>query len=107
MPGDRGASAGRGLYADDGGPRRAASSAGDTEFARRLCACDRWRDDRAGGWVLRHGRLYAQDGRHRRYRRGRSEERSVGKECVSTCRYRWSPDHLKKKDNKKKSTQKT
>src|SRR3546814_13513008 len=21
----------------------------------------------------------------------RSEERSVGKECVSTCRYRWSP----------------
>src|SRR3546814_13796523 len=24
---------------------------------------------------------------------GRSEERSVGKECVSTCRYRWSPYH--------------
>src|SRR3546814_12466661 len=23
----------------------------------------------------------------------RSEERSVGKECVSPCRYRWSPDH--------------
>src|SRR3546814_18571035 len=23
----------------------------------------------------------------------RSEERSVGKECVSTCRYRWSPEH--------------
>src|SRR3546814_14844233 len=23
----------------------------------------------------------------------RSEERSVGKECVSTCRSRWSPDH--------------
>src|SRR3546814_13753557 len=23
----------------------------------------------------------------------RSEERRVGKECVSTCRYRWSPDH--------------
>src|SRR3546814_10671692 len=23
----------------------------------------------------------------------RSEERSVGKECVSTCRYRWSPYH--------------
>src|SRR3546814_6991232 len=22
---------------------------------------------------------------------GRSEERRVGKECVSTCRYRWSP----------------
>src|SRR3546814_8961893 len=24
---------------------------------------------------------------------GRSEERRVGKECVSTCRYRWSPYH--------------
>src|SRR3546814_13205049 len=27
----------------------------------------------------------------------RSEERRVGTECVSTCRYRWSPDHSKKK----------
>src|SRR3546814_12611348 len=25
--------------------------------------------------------------------RFRSEERRVGKECVSTCRSRWSPDH--------------
>src|SRR3546814_10950292 len=25
----------------------------------------------------------------------RSEERRVGKECVSTCRYRWSPFNLK------------
>src|SRR3546814_10032099 len=24
---------------------------------------------------------------------GRSEERRVGKECVSTCRSRWSPSH--------------
>src|SRR3546814_10924289 len=29
--------------------------------------------------------------------RGRSEERRVGKECVSTCRSRWSPCHEKKK----------
>src|SRR3546814_14339161 len=28
--------------------------------------------------------------------RVRSEERRVGKECVSTCRYRWSPYHSKK-----------
>src|SRR3546814_13142388 len=28
---------------------------------------------------------------------GRSEERRVGKECVSTCRSRWSPYHKKKK----------
>src|SRR3546814_12958568 len=27
----------------------------------------------------------------------RSEERRVGTECVSTCRYRWVPDHLQKK----------
>src|SRR3546814_11410336 len=26
----------------------------------------------------------------------RSEERRVGKECVSTCRSRWSPHHKKK-----------
>src|SRR3546814_8585796 len=29
----------------------------------------------------------------------RSEERRVGKECVSTCRSRWSPNHLKKTTN--------
>src|SRR3546814_11545275 len=28
----------------------------------------------------------------------RSEERRGGKECVSTCRYRWSGDHEKKKE---------
>src|SRR3546814_12792544 len=28
---------------------------------------------------------------------GRSEERRVGKECVSTCRSRWSPCHEKKR----------
>src|SRR3546814_18274820 len=27
------------------------------------------------------------------WRTGRSEERRVGKECVSTCRSRWSPYH--------------
>src|SRR3546814_17446551 len=30
----------------------------------------------------------------------RSEERRVGKECVSTCRSRWSPYHSKKKNRK-------
>src|SRR3546814_17288067 len=34
--------------------------------------------------------------------RQRSEERRVGKECVSTCRSRWSPDHEKKKKEKPK-----
>src|SRR3546814_5414843 len=31
--------------------------------------------------------------RHPRAGRWRSEERRVGKECVSTCRSRWSPYH--------------
>src|SRR3546814_5706894 len=31
--------------------------------------------------------------RQRRFWRRRSEERRVGKECVSTCRSRWSPYH--------------
>src|SRR3546814_15652195 len=31
--------------------------------------------------------------------RQRSEERRVGKECVSTCRSRWSPEHSQKKNN--------
>src|SRR3546814_2398198 len=31
--------------------------------------------------------------RLKRMRIGRSEERRVGKECVSTCRSRWSPYH--------------
>src|SRR3546814_18822881 len=35
--------------------------------------------------------LLGYDGGHR------SEERRVGKECVSTCRSRWSPYHYKKK----------
>src|SRR3546814_12389613 len=31
----------------------------------------------------------------------RSEERRVGQECVSSCRYRLSPEHEKKKQEKK------
>src|SRR3546814_3418511 len=40
------------------------------------------------GAVLAGGRTLAA-ARHRQP--GRSEERRVGKECVSTCRSRWSP----------------
>src|SRR3546814_15913792 len=35
----------------------------------------------------------------------RSEERRVGKECVSTCRSRWSPYHNKKKPSRPVTTQ--
>src|SRR3546814_2333242 len=54
---------------------------------------DRMADE--GGLVVDRGQLHV-----RRYLRldlfqalGRSEERRVGKECVSTCRSRWSPYH--------------
>src|SRR3546814_20868753 len=40
-------------------------------------------------------RLAAEIGR--RIAEDRSEERRVGKECVRTCRSRWSPDHKTKK----------
>src|SRR3546814_15166274 len=36
-------------------------------------------------------RLQAAD--YRSFSTTRSEERRVGKECVSTCRHRWSPYH--------------
>src|SRR3546814_16313608 len=39
-------------------------------------------------------------------RRIRSEERRVGKECVSTCRSRWSPSHKKKKKQETKTVTK-
>src|SRR3546814_13908365 len=38
--------------------------------------------------------------RHRDSMAPRSEEHRVGKECVSTCRSRWSPYHQKKKNKK-------
>src|SRR3546814_11037396 len=38
--------------------------------------------------------------------RDRSEERRVGKECVSTCRSRWSPYHKKKNRYSNKYRQK-
>src|SRR3546814_20027625 len=55
---------------------------------------------RDGGWAFCSGgdqRIRGKDGY--RYAEGdtatslRSEERRVGKECASTCRYRWCPDH--------------
>src|SRR3546814_13658607 len=48
---------------------------------------------------LRAGCLSAHLGPRNRSARPRSEERRVGKECVSTCRSRWSP-YPSKKQNK-------
>src|SRR3546814_4157141 len=53
-----------------------------------------------GGLKLKDGEALARDisaaqKAGKRFTRSvsRSEERRVGKECVSTCRSRWSPDH--------------
>src|SRR3546814_17978418 len=40
------------------------------------------------------------------HREDRSAERRVGKECVSTCRSRWSPSHAKKKRQTRNKTTK-
>src|SRR3546814_13530078 len=69
-------------------------------LARRGVRFDRMPQDQEWGW--REARLtdpagnrlcLYQAGEYRRYPpwRLRSEERRVGKECVSTCRSRWSP----------------
>src|SRR3546814_19656613 len=59
-----------------------ASSALDTDFIGKLV--DVFQDGRA---------IYPTD--------GRSEERRVGKECVSTCSVGWSPYHEKQKIKQK------
>src|SRR3546814_1940872 len=74
------------------------------QFADLLVEKIRRRDPRAGardGAAVGHARRCGTDGDARVGRRieaivsalARSEERRVGKECVSTCRYRWAPDH--------------
>src|SRR3546814_19899373 len=49
-----------------------------------------WSVDLGDGGVHRIGRTYLHDVKAIMQR---SEERRVGKECVSTCRSRWAPYH--------------
>src|SRR3546814_2292943 len=49
--------------------------------------------DHPVGESQRQGRLSQLGPAWATRRTGRSEERRVGKECVSTCRSRWSPYH--------------
>src|SRR3546814_10856104 len=50
--------------------------------------------DRLGTWLGdRSDEHLPLDRRDLDFRRIRSEERRVGKECVSTCRSPWSPNH--------------
>src|SRR3546814_15399217 len=50
-----------------------------------------WRKDRSE--PEREREIISQHGSHVARHVLRSDERRVGKECVRTCRYRWSPDH--------------
>src|SRR3546814_19459591 len=55
--------------------------------------------DMAQQQAERERQIAARDADDYRRSNSRSEERRVGKECVSTRRSRWVPDHSKKKKN--------
>src|SRR3546814_15781908 len=75
------------------GPRRCARRFGVLQKRQRRGL--RTRSRTAHGVISRRGACaYVQE--------PRSEERRVGKECVSTCRSRWSPYHSKKKETELK-----
>src|SRR3546814_14678876 len=64
------------------------------ESARIMPAMSCIYDNQRPVIIARAGHLGPADGFcRRRNGYGRSEERRVGKECVSTCRSRWSPYH--------------
>src|SRR3546814_15879687 len=59
-------------------------------------------NDIVGSWLWQVGGLEPSIRRHLRHMSGipvkhrLSEERRLGKECVTTCRFRWSPSLYKK-----------
>src|SRR3546814_14065154 len=95
-----------------GGLARTGGSAGPwprkRNAGRGTGACRRGADD---GPATQRGRLCGEFPCRQRLvtrrhgaacpQRARSEERRVGKECVRTCRSRWSPDTYKKNTTKK------
>src|SRR3546814_12589245 len=66
-------------------PKPLASHRGYHDNRASGCTGERSHHNRSGD-IVNHRTSYS-----------RSEERRVGKECVSTCRSRWSPYHYKKK----------
>src|SRR3546814_11216552 len=65
--------------------------------------------DNEHGYYLNVGGSYGINGGAQadKPNKGRSEERRVGKECVSTCRSRWSPYHQKKKNQMREVNKET
>src|SRR3546814_3320215 len=71
-----------------------------SDWSSDVCSSDRvtYPPGNSGFVLVEHyrfGPAAARQGRRHGFvfRRRRSEERRVGKECVSTCRSRWSPYH--------------
>src|SRR3546814_5861939 len=71
-----------------------------SDWSSDVCSSDLLAEDPVARRAVaeRTGRLPRPQGQlparcHARPDQHRSEERRVGKECVSTCRSRWSPDH--------------
>src|SRR3546814_9960438 len=62
-----------------------------SDWSSDVCSSDLGSLDAIG--LGRRLERIAQHHRGRQNRGQRSEERRVGKECVSTCRSRWSPYH--------------
>src|SRR3546814_14060094 len=78
---------------DLAGERRRAPRCAERQYGDLRRAGDD--PDRRGGEPCRQGAIWRNSGIHRVEERRRSEERRVGKECVSTCRSRLSPYLLK------------
>src|SRR3546814_2179162 len=63
-----------------------------SDWSSDVCSSDLWRARSRIEWIqqgLQDLRRFLSDNAVE----SRSEERRVGKECVSTCRSRWSPSH--------------
>src|SRR3546814_16905341 len=72
-------------------PPAGAQAAGDT--AATASADARFKDIYSAEWAWRTGQAGISTSGEPQLHNGRSEERRVGKECVRTCRSRWSPYH--------------
>src|SRR3546814_10582642 len=64
-----------------------------SDWSSDVCSSDLETEDGGLRQVRRHDPEDPPPGRNPEYGAQRSEERRVGKECVSTCRSRWSPYH--------------
>src|SRR3546814_6105972 len=64
-----------------------------SDWSSDVCSSDLGRVRATSGQRWPAGSRMLRANLDERERWTRSEERRVGKECVSTCRSRWSPDH--------------